>query len=366
MRKRNWVFGNNAGITFSPTPVPFVAASINTIEGSASISDTNGNLLLYSDGEKVWNGSGVLLESGLKGSKSSTQAALIVPDPAPGQRYYVFTSDGASGGNNHFDGIRIDLANGMTTPLSSLMTMPPTAGFSPTEKLVAVRRPAVREYWILTVVQPATPLPTDTAPGVLRVFRLTKTGITHFNDQPLFQPVSDIGYMKVSSSGKFLALANMWKSRVLVFRFNSKTGIVDATGVTSIPVKVPPHNTNGYVYGVEFSPNNNFLYYSTLFPLPTSSSPNTDGHIFQYMLPNGPSVLVGSHPNDKAGDYALGALQLANDGRIYVAQDGETKLGVIAQPNVPGAGCTLTFGALTLAAGSTCRSGLPNMIHDMF
>lgn len=68
--------------------------------------------------------------------------------------------------------------------------------------------------------------------------------------------------------------------------------------------------------------------------------------------------------------YALGALQLGMDNRIYIAQSGENALGVIANPDTLGVGCNLTFGPLSpplglpLAPGSTCRLGLPNLIAD--
>ena len=52
--------------------------------------------------------------------------------------------------------------------------------------------------------------------------------------------------------------------------------------------------------------------------------------------------------------YALGALQLGMDDCIYIAQDGEAALGVIADPDVLGAGCNLAFNSLNLAPGSVC------------
>jgi hypothetical protein len=56
---------------------------LNTLEGSASISDTNGQLLFYTDGATVWNRNHDTLQNGfgLLGEASSTQAALIIPKP---------------------------------------------------------------------------------------------------------------------------------------------------------------------------------------------------------------------------------------------------------------------------------------------
>jgi hypothetical protein len=364
MRNRNWVFGKKSGLTFAPSPSPFVAAPIDTYEGCASISDTNGNLVLYSNGVTVWDGLGTVRITGLQGNPNSTQAAVIVPDPANNRRYYVFTSDGSSGTNHHFNGTLIDTLTWTQQPLSSLMTMPSVTGLSPTEKLVALS-PVGSQSWVMTVVQWQTALAEALGPGLLRVFRVTPAGISHFGDQPLLHPVSDIGYMKASKGGIHIALANQALANILVVPFNALSGLINPGGIITIPVTVPPFNTNGYVYGLEFSPSGQLLYYSTLFPLPIASSPVSDGHVFQYQLPNGPPILIGTHPNNQAGDFALGALLLADDGRIYIAQDGETKLGVIAHPDLPGTACGLTFSAVQLAPGTLCRAGLPNMIRDL-
>lgn len=52
----NWYFGNMAGLTFnSDSPVALQDGKLQTVEGSATISDRNGNLLLYTDGIVVYD-----------------------------------------------------------------------------------------------------------------------------------------------------------------------------------------------------------------------------------------------------------------------------------------------------------------------
>src|SRR4051812_41956466 len=79
---KNWVFGNKGGLTFTPTPVAFTTA-INTLEGSASISDQSGNLRFYTDGMTVYDKNNGIMPNGtgLLGGSSATQSALIVPWP---------------------------------------------------------------------------------------------------------------------------------------------------------------------------------------------------------------------------------------------------------------------------------------------
>lgn len=98
-----WYFGQNAGLQFNAgngTVTAITDGQLNTLEGCTSISDTNGNLLFYSDGRTVWNANHVpmtnaseALSTGLKGDNSSTSSGLIVPKPQDPDSYYIFTVD---------------------------------------------------------------------------------------------------------------------------------------------------------------------------------------------------------------------------------------------------------------------------------
>jgi hypothetical protein len=54
----NWIFPEFNGLTFNTNPISFFAeGQITSLAGfsTASISDSDGNLLFYSDGVRVWN-----------------------------------------------------------------------------------------------------------------------------------------------------------------------------------------------------------------------------------------------------------------------------------------------------------------------
>ena len=94
----NWLFGYGSGISFSDnnSRVTAIATSrIDTNEGCASISDSQGNLLFYTDGITVWNRNNLIMQNGLGllGDPSSTQSAIIVPAPSDTNIYYIFTVD---------------------------------------------------------------------------------------------------------------------------------------------------------------------------------------------------------------------------------------------------------------------------------
>jgi hypothetical protein len=367
---QNWVFGKNAGLDFgTTTPTPSSSNLINTGEGCASISDAGGTLILYTDGWTVWDGGNNIRAQGLLGHPSSTQSAIIVPNPGNAAQYYVFTADGHSGGNHHVDGILIDVSTWDVTQLSDLMTMPPTAGYSPTEKLTAIQSDNCDCFWVVTIIQKAS-IEEETGPGILRVFRVDSAGV-HYDvpDTPMGVDVNDLGYLKGSKNGKRIAIANWHNKNVQVYLFDNSAGTIDLSSLIDITVPYAhgqPENHPRVPYGVEFSPNSNILYYTVLGN--NSSDSLSTGYVYQHDLINPSTVHVWNHPNEQGNDehgrYALGALQLGMDDRIYIAQDGEQALGVIANPDVLGTGCNLTFGSLALASGSVCYMGLPNLIPN--
>ena len=78
----NWYFGYGAGIKFNTngTITSLTNGQLNTLEGCASLSDSNGNLMFYTDGTTVYNKNHQIMlnGTGLKGHYSSTQSATIL------------------------------------------------------------------------------------------------------------------------------------------------------------------------------------------------------------------------------------------------------------------------------------------------
>src|SRR5262245_40286912 len=97
-----WYFGQNAGVTFQTgNPVAASGGQINTVEGTAAISDAAGNRLFYTEGVTVWNRNHIPMPNGngLMGNASSTQSAVIVQKPGSTNIYYIFTVDAQAGTN---------------------------------------------------------------------------------------------------------------------------------------------------------------------------------------------------------------------------------------------------------------------------
>ena len=89
-----WYFGYNAGLDFnSGSPVALTDGQIYTQEGCASIANSSGQLLFYTDGITVWNRNHQIMSNGtgLFGHDSSTQSSTIVQKPNSPNLFYIFT-----------------------------------------------------------------------------------------------------------------------------------------------------------------------------------------------------------------------------------------------------------------------------------
>ena len=105
-RANIWYFGNNAGIDFNPLPddpaKPISNPVMNAPEGTATISDRNGQVIFFTDGDKVWNRQNVEIATGIGGEPGSTQSALIIPVAGDETLFYIFTTQEAEDGTYEF------------------------------------------------------------------------------------------------------------------------------------------------------------------------------------------------------------------------------------------------------------------------
>ena len=89
----NWIIGNNVGINFNNTPPStFTSGVCGNADNSSAISNAAGVLLFYTDGMTVRNATNAIMPngSGLIGSFTAGQCALIVPVPCSKDKYVIF------------------------------------------------------------------------------------------------------------------------------------------------------------------------------------------------------------------------------------------------------------------------------------
>jgi WD40 repeat protein len=168
------------------------------------------------------------------------------------------------------------------------------------------------------------------------------TGITHFERY---------GYLQPSPDGSILAAAVRTGFHsdgfVEVSRFDPANGSISESFELEMPNRP---------YGICFSPDNSKLYV-------TSGSPN---HLFQFDLrPRVPELIQESRVQITSSPFinyagSAAALQLASNGKIYLALYETNFLSVINQPNASGTDCDYVQNAVSLDGTGSCEGGLPN------
>ncbi|WP_034057261.1 T9SS type B sorting domain-containing protein [Lacinutrix jangbogonensis] len=369
----NWYFGDNAGLNFNLDTDTVSAVSdgqLSTEEGCTSISDSDGNLLLYTDGRIVYNANHGIMPNGtgLKGDPSSTQSAIIIPKPQDPNIYYIFTVDSPStdGQDFGFNYYEVDLT--LDGGLGDVVSNPNTELLANTsEKLSAVLKDCqTQAVWVITF---ANSTGNGNNNNTFYAYEVTDTGV---NTTPVtsllgFSIGEARGYMKFSPSGEKLAVANVGQG-LLLCDFNTDTGIVSFNQAITIDFNSPGGQLQ-QSYGVEFSPNNNLLYVSTFF----SNGGNINdansqyGGLLQFNL-NAADISDSQVILDERQTYR-GGLQLGPDGRLYRAMsdtynNGNPFLSVVNNPNIIGTGCNYQHNAIALTDDS--RQGLPPFITSFF
>ncbi len=338
----NWYFGDNAGISFkNGYPEELPAGSMKTLAGCAAISDKHGNLLFYTNGQKVWNRNNRVMPHGdsIGAGNLINQNSIFIPFPYDSNKYYLFTINGGDSLIN--SALKINIIDKTADNfLGDIILRDSVIDYNIMFKLTAVQHCNGKDIWLiahrLNSNRFLSYLLDSTGMGQPQEF---STGST---------PGADIGYMKVSPAGDKIAFpVNNGSNLLEIFDFDNRTGII------SNPVTITTGINEVYVYGTEFSPDGKYLYLTTggrLFGLwQYDLSLKTEEKI------NASAVLITN------GN--LRALQLAPDGKIYLARENEKYLDQINAPLMKGKDCDYRAKAVYLHNGIS-RMGLPGFIQS--
>ena len=355
-----WYFGRQVGLDFrAGLNLPeLVTSPINAFEGSASICDPRtGELLFYTDGRSVWNRNHVVMSNGteLYSHYSSTQSALIIPQPCSDNIYYIFTADAGPYVKSQLAGINysvVDMQQG--GGLGGVIEKNKTLLGNATEKLVGVRHANGRDFWVI-----AHELDSDR----FFVWEVTSNGV---NTEPIITSIGrvhdrngfgSIGYLKASPSGQYLISIHHDLNRGEIFLFDNRTGIVSQK-LDEVPA----------TYAASFSPNSNYLYISgaRLYRGTTIKRPRP---IVRYTMrsdaPGSIARTATEIPVPSALQWELYyPLQIGPDGAIYTAYNffgaGKEYIGRIVNPDQS----TAAFESNIMRVDGRSRPGLglPNCI----
>lgn len=344
-----WYFGHFAGVNFN-TPVPSMLGNskMDTNEGCASVADKNGNLLFYTDGVTIYNKNHAVMDNGgnLSGNPSSTQSAVIIPHPADKNQYFVFTVAAEVGPLKYsiVDITRQSGLGGVTAKNVSLLERS-------TEKITAVKNADNTGIWVIGH---------EFGSDKFYAFLVNADGI---EGNPVISAVgspmeglasNSIGYLKFSSKGTRLATAVTGASNfVELYDFDRSTGVVSNAVMLRDPISLSARGP----YGLEFSPNEKYLYISGgLFSAYSS--------LYQVKLePDRNNTITKSTLIDTG--LIFGALQSAPDGKIYLAQKESHYLHAIEKPDGEGLNCQFKKNVLYLNK-TRADIGLPTFNQSLF
>ena len=328
-----WYFGADCGLNFNTDPPTYnTAGSINDNgqEGTASICDSAGNLLFYSDGIRVRNKLHAIMPNGngLLGHVSATHSSMIVPVPGSNRLYYLFTNDGFQDFPNsdglNYSVIDMCLQSGKGDVIAGCKNI--LLGDYASEKFALARHANGVDYWLVShefytnKFHAYQVTASGIQPGVV-----TAIGPVHGAS---LQPGEAYGQMKISPNGeKICVLSGNGGNIANAFDFNTATGLVS----NLIPLALPDFFN---LYGTSFSASSQYLY------VPQGSASK---HIAQFDIYAGSGNAADVNASMQLINIptagAIGGLQLAPDGKIYCALGTIFFWGIINSPDLPAPAC---------------------------
>ncbi len=366
-------------------------------EGVSSISDSEGELLLYTNGNKVYNHDHEeLMAVAPNGEElqpirsatavSSTQGALIAKVPGSTTKYYIFTN--CSGGQGIYYAIAdMDRNAGKGALLADDMGNVQTRLQAPgvnSEKFTATYSGDGLSYWLVGH---------SFEGNSFYVWNVSKAGIVKHSVFPQNigfsmanqgpYNIDNPGYLKFSPTGKILASAN-FSNGISVVGFDVNTGkiteIVKNNAGNPLPLLVDPENEVGYFYGLEFSPNEDWLYYTRIYNRGVPSGSYSPGAIHRVRLNfNAPFQVnkgIETVYEETKSEVGFSAIQTGPDGRMYVCRIDErdtlldSYLSYITNPdendfsalNFSNQGLKVNLTNNAVSNPAFARLGLPNVL----
>ncbi|GAA0878879.1 hypothetical protein GCM10009119_18470 [Algoriphagus jejuensis] len=371
-----WYFGDGAGLDFNPDPNDSTAPTPRPIAqrhpqnipaGTTTISDQAGQVLFFTDGQKVWDLNGDIMANGdsIGGDNTASQSVIAVTVPQQPTLFYLFTTQATASGTNSVSFSMVDIkaenANGVGNVVTKNNFL-----FSPsTEQSAAIS--SGDTTWVMFH---------ELGNNTFRAYPVSGNGI----GQPVLSSVgsnhgfnSGVGAMKFSPDGTKLAvtISEGGCNKTEIFEFDQQTGKLTEYARVDL-------GCDGDVYGLEFNQDSDRILVSY-----RNGGPGIEEFIIKEVENDDPDATSCPACFDSASSRAereacilttkkavggtaslnLGALQIASDGQIYVAVVGDNRIGQIQV----GSGCsgTSTFNqdAVEPMPG-TSNLGLPSFVQN--
>ncbi|MCD4773896.1 MAG: hypothetical protein K8R41_10995, partial [Bacteroidales bacterium] len=351
-RTNFWFFGDRLALDFnSGVPIENTSCMIDSTGWGATstMSDTNGNLLLYSYGDSVWNRNNELMDYSYSNIEfiQGAQSAICMPAPGSDSLFYIFTArKHCCPSPMYYYTINMNGNNGLGEVLD-IDTL--TAGWDAADQIQAVYLKNKEDYWVIT---------RKYHEDKFAAFLVTSEGV---NPQPVLSPAPNrnnlgsdrMGFMKFSYDKKYFATCFMnSQGTVELCKFDNKTGIIEYLSSFRLRDIIFPNNPPYSTYNCDFSPCSKYMY------LPGHLHSDSTHHIFQLDMQYIEDSVLFEQSVIKVGEGQGKHIQLASDGKIYLFYKSirlsipeNRYVGVIHNPEKYGSACNHQPNLFTFTQG---------------
>lgn len=275
-----WYFGRRYGLNYSSgSPATLNNSAIGNASNfsTSTVSDFDGNLLMYGTGEFLIGSDHNTAPNGtgLDGAGVYDQSVLIAPVVGEPSLYWMFTIDGVRDAAN-LDGITAYLldsrANGCRGDV--IGTFPIAPSVVGEGKVIAVPHANGQDYWVIFKLEDRHQYIT---------MQVTNSGflpatVFDFGDQLNNNPTYNGGVLRASPDHSKL-LNTTFHYRNSSARLESAAEVYDfdnATGVLSNKLTIVNDSSDMIYYGADFSENGQYVYMiEESLTGPLASSPNS-------------------------------------------------------------------------------------------
>lgn len=379
MHANFWLFGSNAGMEFPMGGNPDISTlnNMNTEKASMTYADADGNLVLYSNGSRVWkaNGDVVAGAENLIRAFDPSYPGLIVPIPEREEQFYIFSIDDFTGNNTHgavvfpifYSLIDLTANNGQGQKIGETKMLLNESSFG----LTIVKHCNNIDYWLIIH---------SGAGNTFYTYLITKDGIQL--DEPTESQIgipfsgSSQGLQQeiiASEDGKKIAVSKPVHPEdgfLEIFSFDNLTGKVTNS--------LASYNALKKIKGIAFSPNGALIYASLYVNQRTEANGlANDYELIQFRASYAPAYkevitkkTFTGQSQQGLGDFlvepgSFGNLKLGPNGKVYLAHIDDSFLSVINNPNEEGAGSNFSYRNFSLN-GKIGKAQLPNTLSASY
>jgi hypothetical protein len=348
----HWIFGRNVHLEFAnDTLIQHRINGVDWIEGGASIQTDSGLFFFKGLGQygKIQSDEFELFPYPYYGFMSSTQGELLLKHTESLPVYsFVSASDNTEGYSFY------------SKFIDSIFSVKfDRLAFHGGEKQQAVNHQNGRDIWYANHAQTG---------DSINFFLIQKDGmiecpvISHTGNSYETWAATQ-GQMKFSADGNFLVEGSFIEPYALAgYFFDSEYPRLDTLFkiLNDDNFQLSPR----FFHGLEFSPDSKKLYFSEGRKF--SGLPPVTLNQLDLSSLDGDSIISTWINLDTLFNLSHGSMQLAPNGKIYLAMPNQTYLGVISDPNELGLGCNYVRQGLTLDSGGTSLYGLPTFNQSYF